>query len=444
MISIFYNRLVTILIPLVYVANIHSYFAVSYAGIVQRHFYVIAIVLCGISIIMNFRSFIYQTRESMVFIYWCLAFNIVCIFSLFAVTREGYALEKYNEFFWVYIVSLVYLAHVHRQKGAVMLVRIGFLLGTVLLIAVTVWEFGDPEFRLMASLDTSGELKYFVATGEASRIGGLWVNANANGYAIVFGMFASVMLLPSVLKPIFIVLAGIAVLATASRSSIVLWAVSIVALYFLGDLGRRSYKKIFLVTAAIVLLAVAFTSGKVPEIAENFGFEDLFSEDMTERLSSNFFLQEDASAIERKAVVLSAFEGFSQKPMLGNGLGSSFRTGLDFASAVGTHNLFLQLAAEIGIVGVLVFFGGMMLVIVQNRSVGGLALALLFSIANVFSHDLLSQVFIGLLFVLFFVLIPVDKRQAVQMRSKITRSTSKSGKRRRRRRKSSTARVITD
>lgn len=84
-----------------------------------------------------------------------------------------------------------------------------------------------------------------------------------------------------------------------------------------------------------------------------------FYESVKERLS-NFFISSDASIIDRKFIWEAALKMFMSKPWLGVGLGTfmfNFKKFVspDFPYVAYAHNCYLQMAAEIGIVGLAAF-----------------------------------------------------------------------------------------
>ncbi len=379
-------------------SNLHGYVGTMGLGLYQLHFYMAAIALCMFAIPREIRRLHEQQATFVFYGIWGLTFNAACALSLAVVNSEGYAIEQYISYSWVFVVSLIYALYCQGNPKSIYLGRLGFLLATIVLCAITFIEFANPEFRAVAIVSENTEDQ--LVSGFATRIGGLWINPNQNGHALVFGMFASVAVVPRFLKLPYVMAIGLAVLATVSRSSISMWVLSLVILYLLGDFGKKSLGRMISIFLLVFLSIFAITSGEIPRLMDDIGLDGFLNENMSDRLSENFFKQEDNSTDVRKDVAALALEGFTNRPIMGYGLGTSRGTDLEYGSDVGTHNLFLQIALEQGIVGLFTFVVGLLALILVNRTARGFGLFIIFSFANLFSHTLMNQVYIGLLFVL--------------------------------------------
>jgi len=126
---------------------------------------------------------------------------------------------------------------------------------------------------------------------------------------------------------------------------------------------------------------------------------DIFRERVEFFLSFGQIL--DDSALERRLVATSAWEQFSENPIFGYGLGASA-----LSTIAGTHNMYLALLVEQGIVGgalycilvLLVFGKGYRLIrgrkdTAAHRDIGAalLVMSAYIAVVGLFTHNLLEQ-----------------------------------------------------
>jgi O-antigen ligase len=102
---------------------------------------------------------------------------------------------------------------------------------------------------------------------------------------------------------------------------------------------------------------------------------------MIERLSGGFFDQVDNSTSARLIAATENLEKFGDHPVIGIGLGGSL--GEEFT--IGSHNLLLRMASELGILGVLVYLSLLIVPLVAG-SKQGFIFVVIFYISNLFTH----------------------------------------------------------
>ena len=218
------------------------------------------------------------------------------------------------------------------------------------------------------------------------RAGGLYRNPNIAGKHLVFGLIVSAWVLPRYLRWWFSMFIGLAVLLTFSRSSMMMWGISMLSLAwfdrFLMPRGRAVLLVALMLAGAASLIVLENAVG----IFELVGLSEQLNEDSTGRLTGSFFEQTDKSAIQRRMIAGASLDLFLQSPIFGGGLASTS----DWDFAVGTHNMYLWLAAELGALGLLLYLW----LILIYWSVGAplartFVLALILS--SLFTHNTLEQ-----------------------------------------------------
>jgi len=183
--------------------------------------------------------------------------------------------------------------------------------------------------------------------GVSTRGSGLFGNANQCGAALVIAMIIAAPIVTPRLRIPFFVVAGVGVALTFSRSSVAGWILASLVLTIL-DTSRTRVRSVLATGTMGLFLALVFL-----QIASASGAIRWFSLDDNQADRVSFFSTFDTSddaAQERKDLAFQAWDMFLEKPLLGHGLGST----LEWSQRASTHNMFLYLIADHGLVGVLI------------------------------------------------------------------------------------------
>lgn len=235
--------------------------------------------------------------------------------------------------------------------------------------------------------DFSGVVSFSQVLGRAA---GFYENPNIAGLFLVLGMILTVSMVPPKWRLRYGLLVGIAVLVTFSRSSVIMW---LIALYGLSrirlfNLSRRLFASLW---AGVVATALVAQFGQ--NVVGTLGLDKYLSADAQSRIHLN--MAEDGSVQGRLAVVERSVELIRQSWWVGHGLGahSVWRTRVE------PHNMFLLVAVEMGVWGLLVFLA---LFVVIWRTGPGIprVFAVALFIGSLFSHNILdtSAVWLALVF----------------------------------------------
>jgi hypothetical protein len=185
--------------------------------------------------------------------------------------------------------------------------------------------------------------------------------------------------------PLFL-LAGAAVLATFSRSSIIAWAVIFVILIARGALPRSMAVATLAALVALVLCLGSFES----YLHGRDGFEGA-SSNIVSRLEffSNLNFDDDSSE-ERAGVIKAGWEMFVRNPVFGAGAGAT----QFWAHRAGTHSQLVMFAAEYGLFGI-GLWAWLLAILWRGRFVPerGVQVALVFLVAfmSMFTHQMLDS-----------------------------------------------------
>jgi O-antigen ligase len=198
--------------------------------------------------------------------------------------------------------------------------------------AINVWEYFLPG-------------AFSVVPGRAA---GLHQNPNRSAAALVLGMALTMDVTGPKWREAFALFVGVAVLATFSRAGTLAWLLAVILLAGLSLLSVRRLGAatgvIFAGLAALPFLSTAWFPDALAaqlDLALN----------MLSRLNPlSAESYDDFSAQERRRFAAAAWELFADHPVLGAGIGST----QEQTGGQGTHNMYLTLMAEHGMVGMLV------------------------------------------------------------------------------------------
>jgi O-antigen ligase len=168
---------------------------------------------------------------------------------------------------------------------------------------------------------------------------GLFINANGAAAFVVMGTIATLAYAPMRLRALLLLLGVVAVGPTFSRFG---WIFTVLLIPLSITLKLLDRRQVLLVLLAIPLLLAG--AGVYYEFMLQSGNENLIG-----RL--NWFQtlgdQSDFSMRERAFVAQRAWEQFLESPLYGHGIGVTLAKG----ARVGTHNMYVMLMAEQGLIG---------------------------------------------------------------------------------------------
>lgn len=240
----------------------------------------------------------------------------------------------------------------------------------ILSVAINIYDFLVPTFST-----TPG------------RAAGLYQNSNISGRIITMSMVLSCLAIPKHLRPVYCLIVGIGVLLTFSRSSWLLWAIGITGLAATGQVFLKSKVASAFVFGSVGLLVVfALLSGIMLDIFQAIGVDQYLTGGTTARLGGGAGTFSDASAAGRIDAIWYSLSEFRQHPWFGAGLGAT----TDWITLNRPHNMYLMLAVESGIVGLLVFLLLIGILWLHSNSIGRVAVVL-YAVSSFFSHTNLEQ-----------------------------------------------------
>ncbi len=362
------------LITMIFVTNLPAYVLTLRIGIFPYQFFIGCSFLFLFSALLagNFQKL---PRANLSLLCWFVLLNLLMVISLLLISNVQASQNAYTN---ITLFSLIAITFTLMATDSTILKACGtaVALSVAILVIVSFAEFINPDFNIID--DVMFESKG--TEGKVQRVGGLYENPNANGYAMALGMFVGQYFLPRNIRFIFAICAGLAVLTTVSRSAIMLWTLIIFCSIWTGAYSKQKVLAKILAILITIGLSTLLVTGQIPVIIQSAGLDQLVSPAMIERLSSDFLSQEDGSSQSRRDLLSQNMETFTSNPIFGIGLGGS-NTG----DQLGSHNMLLKMGAELGILGILVYLS-LLLVPIYVKSAQGILFVLFYFFANFFTH----------------------------------------------------------
>jgi O-antigen ligase len=283
--------------------------------------------------------------------------------------------------FFVFSVALILISQSNHRLVSKMIIA------CVLLASLNNWiDFVLPFAFVPADSEYSNP----------GRGAGLYINANEAGMAVIVMTIAALPFIGMRFRAPLLVAMLLGTFPTFSRSAM-LFALVVVIL----AIALRQFDKKQLVVLGILGPALAMAAWNLFEYRSGSG--EINVENVQERLDFFSSVGEagDHSATERRYVAELAWEMFADSPFVGNGLGTT----LGAYYGRGTHNMYLMLLAEQGILGGALYLALVLILLhrgwtifrsatsIERRDVGValFLLGALLTTMGMFSHNLLEQ-----------------------------------------------------
>ena len=253
------------------------------------------------------------------------------------------------------------------------------------LAAVVLFGVAVNIYELFVPLSTSLVL---------GRSAGLYMNPNQAGQALVMGLIFSLSVLSAWFRVPFILLTGIGVFTTFSRSAILQWVIIVVIFMLMRRVRLRDF---FLPVGVSLLFVALLLLPRWDQLLTTLESSGVINKNVEERL--DWFMDptgiSDDSSWERAYLAKEAWNKTAQHPFIGSGTGSSREV------AVGAHNQYLMFMQDHGLLGAAIL---PLLILAVTWVARGEArnLAILFGCSvmfqGFFSHDILNQSEVLMLF----------------------------------------------
>jgi hypothetical protein len=261
---------------------------------------------------------------------WSLAFMAISLVSYTVSPSDVAVQELWDRLLAVLFLGMAGFAFItpETRKAA----AVSAIVVALVTVGINAAELAGMDWFLM-----------YVAT----RPSGLYLNANSCGAALVTGMIVGSPLVARRLRLSFYLLVGAGVAMTFSRSTIVGWLIAAPIMVMFDSTRARARELVLGSGAAAVLMLVLFFGAGASGLVGGFRLDD----NLLNRVSFfRTFEASDDAAQQRKEVAAKAWMIFAARPLRGNGTAST----RVWSEPISTHNIFLTLMADHGILGALI------------------------------------------------------------------------------------------
>ena len=356
------------LLVALYASNAYGYFNTLFPVAKALYLY-LATVALAVSAILLRRNEVFRDYP-LAFIAWLGIYLcqilITYLYSSQTVEADEQLIAGIRTIAVLFALSVL----IHRVDPKVVMMAV--VLVTVTSVVLNIYDFLIPTF-----------------SKTVGRAAGFYENPNASGKMLAINMTLGCMLLPRKYRLLFCAFASIGILFTFSRSAWLLWAIAVIGLAATGQLFLRSRLSSMVMIGTLGILVIyALLTGVVLDVLYALGLESYLSDNVAARLGGLGSTFQDASTDVRLDMVRHSIAEFREHPWLGAGLGATS----EWMTLDRPHNLYLMIAVESGVVGLLVLCGLLWIMWAKSSPAGRVA-ALLFAVSSLFAHTSLSQAY---------------------------------------------------
>jgi hypothetical protein len=266
---------------------------------------------------------------------WCFTYIWISIIWFFPSSQSEVAWQVLKYHFQAVIVLFLMLI-VFSSRSAVVWAGKALTVAVLFGCVLNMYEVFNP----LAFSDNAG------------RSAGLYANPNLAAEALVLGMILSLATIPHRYRFAFMLIAGVGILTTFSRAGIVVWCLAVAGTVLGGMVRFKNFIVSISIAALVMVLIVVPQWDQARQFLKSTGVLNVNVEGRV-----NWFMNpsasSDSSSLERAYIAQLAWQKFSEHPIFGSGTGAS-REGWDGVANNGTHNMYLALMVDHGLLGLLV------------------------------------------------------------------------------------------
>ena len=311
--------------------------------------------------------------------YWCYGFLLVS--GIWLLCQSSQSDDVWQEF-RTRILSALFLLMllcIFSRPDAQTWARRAILVAVLAAVAINIYELFNPS----------------TFSSVLGRSAGLYVNPTQAGAALVIGMVLSIGLLPQRLRLVFVLVVGLGIFLTFSRAAVIGWFTTVLIIFLTGQINLR---RSIVIGCAVLSLAGAGLFWQWEKLQYKLESVGVLNSNVLTRVQwFNDFESKDFSAVEREEAAQLAWGMFADSPIVGYGVGAS----MDWDFEVSSHNQYLNLMVDHGILGV--FILPCLILATIWRAQGetkkvGIAFAAFVIHWGFFSHNVLEERYILLAF----------------------------------------------
>jgi hypothetical protein len=323
----YYRNMLAILSVAVFYTGWPEYQSRAGPGLGQPRDWFIGLFLLSLPLWL-FKSTFKQNFLKVPLVAWCFGFGWVTMLWFLGSSQSELAWRDARSRLAAIMLMMSCLM-IFATPGAVRSARWALVFAVLFGAALNIYEFFVPL--------TFSEIH--------GRSAGLYINPNLSGEALVLGMILGVTVLPLLCRGPFLLLAGLGIMTTFSRGSIVAWLIAVCGLLLAqGVRGKDLVRTVLLslVVVGIVLLP------KLDAILTTMDRTGVINKNTEERLAwlTNPFGVSDESGWSRMYVAQQAWMKFADHPWIGSGTGTMYES-----FDIPPHNQYLSYMLDHGVLG---------------------------------------------------------------------------------------------
>lgn len=315
---------------------------------------------------------------------WLIFYAVITIIWYIPTERSVILQQVFGDevsgILFICMTLFVLAGHEKAQIAA----RYAILAAVILTVTCNVLEFFNPFLFV----------HQYSIYSNPGRSAGLFLNANQSGAALAAGLVMTIGLVSRKLRLPYAALVFLGIALTFSRAAIIGFVLVVIAFTITRVLTKKD-----LLICAIGLITLILTASAISFYIHNYK-PDFNDSNLIGRIDwfSNIKTEDD-SISQRRFVAEMAWDQFTENPITGNGLGSTFR----WSEIVSTHNMYLTYMSDFGITGIFVYPLFILTAVWKARKETlriAIPFAILMTWQGFFSHNVAQENYYQIAFVL--------------------------------------------
>ena len=372
MLAKYYPRALAVAAVLIFFTNLDGYlFSSEKLASVPPLYWIVAYLVLATPLLFNPKFFSSLQRSPL--IYWCYGFILISGIWLFFQSSHSEIVWQEFRLRLLSVLFLLCLLVVLSKEDAQLWARYAVLVAVVVGVGINFYELFHPT--------SFGRI--------IGRSAGFYMNPNQSGNALVLGMIFSIGLLNQRFRVLLMLIIGAGVVLTFSRAAIAGYFIVVLALVLTRVISLRKSLLVGVIGLSALFVPLLLWWDELLWQLKGLG---VLNQNVLERVDwfTNPKGTDDYSLIERQDVAREAWRMFTEQPILGHGLAST----KDWSYAVSSHNQYLNLMVDHGILGA--FILPLLVLAVTWRASGearqtALTFAAFALFIGLFSHNVLDE-----------------------------------------------------
>jgi O-antigen ligase len=231
---------------------------------------------------------------------------------------------------------------------------------------------------------------FLMTPEESPRPAGFYINPTKAGAALMLSMIFGIDVVKQKYRIPFMLIIAVGILLTFSRSAMITW-VAAFSIYIFTKLAiDRPYKLILPIVTIFAIFIIANPLKLIVEPLVDAGLVSYSVQQRLEWMQDPSKSETDDSASERKDVARLGWQTFGESPFWGHGIGTTYK----WNARVSTHNMYLYMMADHGIIGLILLPTMIFVPLYQNKAVPFsmmVSYVLFMVLIGFFSHNVMEE-----------------------------------------------------